>query len=125
MGMWALTAPGPAPEATGVRETAAVSGFRMYAQVSRLEPGVSRRLRIRVRNPYSFAIVVHRIRTVVGNASGRCRADRLVVRRYRGRLRIQAKRVRRVRVRIRMRAGTPSACQAAVFPLRLHGVASR
>ena len=113
---------GPAPG------LASPGGFHMRARAGGLFPGATRPLRVRIRNPYRFAIKVNSIRVRIKRDPGRPRCyprRHLRATRLRVPLRLGAKAVRRTRLKVKMKVRAPDACQRAVFPLRLKGRAVR
>jgi hypothetical protein len=108
--------PQPAPQRT----------FRMRGTAGGLFPGAARRLRVRITNPYRFRISVTELTVRVGRdrRQPEC-APGIYIRtsRLARELRVPSKSDRGARLRIRMRRTAPDTCQAAAFPLRLHGTA--
>lgn len=101
------------------------SRLKISGHVDGLFPGARTRLRLRVKNRLPVAVVLRSIRTTVSDGAPGCSGRNLSVARYRGSLRIAAHRSRRVRVRVAMSGSAPDSCQAARFPLRYTGRATR
>lgn len=98
--------------------------FQISGRVSGLFPGAHARLRLSLRNPNPFAIVVTRIRTTVLRASGACPPKTIRIWRFSGSRRIPASGVTRVAVRVRMRPSTPDACAGQRYRLNYRGWAT-
>jgi hypothetical protein len=93
------------------------SGLKVTGHVDGLYPGAVTRLRVRIRNPFGFDVVVRSVRARVKAAAG-CGPENLSVTRFRGHRLVPAGRARRVRLPIAMSAAEADPCQGAKFPLR-------
>jgi len=88
-------------------------------------PGRKRPMRVTVRNPNPFPIVVTRVTASVKSVTSGCPIGSVKVKRWRGRARVSARGHRRVKLVVRMLPRTPDACQGARFRLRFGGTAVR
>ena len=114
-----------APSGIGIESAVAASGFSVKGKAERLFPGIPGNLVLTIRNPFDFAIVVHRVRVVVRDASTGCRADNLTTPGLTTHVRVKALSRAKVKVPITMRADAPNACQGKSFPLVFSGRATR
>lgn len=99
--------------------------LRISGHAENLYPGASGQLRLRLKNPHPFKIVVRKIKVRVGDGAPGCAAAYLTVPRYKGRIRIRAKRRKRFALRATMSPAAPHSCQNARFPLTFRGRAVR
>jgi len=86
-------------------------------------PGRRRPMRITLKNPNPFPIVVTRVTASVTSVISGCPIGSLKVKRWRGRARVSARGHRRIKLVVRMLPRTPDACQGARFRLRFGGTA--
>jgi hypothetical protein len=98
--------------------------FTITGSATGLYPGGVGVLSLRVRNPYRRHLRVRALRVRVRDASRRCRASNLVVRRFRGFVDIRPRRTATVRLIARLSAKAPIGCTGARFPLRFSGKGS-
>jgi hypothetical protein len=99
--------------------------FRISGHVVGLFPGKRTTMRVRVRNPYRFPIVVRSVRAGVKRASASCRGTNVVVSAFRGSRRIRPRGRIVVRMDVRMRRSAPGACESARLPIVFSGKAVR
>jgi hypothetical protein len=99
--------------------------FSIKGRAAGLFPGVSEDLVISIHNPYSFAIVVHGVEVVPGDASDDCRAANLASPGVTAGVRVKPDAVLKVTVPIKLRSKAPRACAGASFPLSFAGTATR
>lgn len=108
-----------------LRSADAVGSFPIAGKVRRLVPGIPRSLRIVVRNPYRFPIVVRSIAVIVGDASRRCTRRDVVTPGLTEPLRVPASETVAVRIPIELRRRTVDACIGRAYPLTFRGRAVR
>jgi hypothetical protein len=123
LGSMALADVVGAPEPEPLR--AARPTFRVRGNVKGLYPGHVKKMRLRVRNPFDFAIRIHEVRARARRPFVGCPAKAVKIRRWHGNLKIAPHSRRIVNVRIRMKRWAPNACQGARFPIRYRGEAVR
>ena len=88
-------------------------------------PGRKRPMRVTVRNPNTFPIVVTRVTASVASVVSGCPTKSIKIKPWRGRARVSARGHRRMKLIVRMLPRTPDACQGARFKLRFGGTAVR
>ncbi len=123
---------GHADEASGPVEAqtspVATAAFSVNGRAVGLFPGASRALRIRVVNPYRFAIKVTslsvRVKPDLARRACPPRSYIRVSKLARG-LRVPRRSSRRTSLRVRMLASAPDSCRGARFPLRLSATARK
>jgi hypothetical protein len=86
-------------------------------------PGRKRPMRVTVRNPNAFAIVVTRVTASVSSVAAGCPPKTIRIKAWRGRARVAARGHRRIKLVVRMLPRTPDACQGARYRLRFGGTA--
>jgi hypothetical protein len=99
--------------------------FTITGRARRLSPGVTRILRLRVRDPAPFAILVREVTVTVHDANPACSHRHVRVTSYAGSLRVPARGSSLLRLAITLLPSAPDACQGARFPLGFHGRAER
>jgi len=99
--------------------------FSIKGRGSGLFPGIPGDLVISIRNPYSFAIVVHGVVVVPENASDDCRAANVSSPGVTEDVRVKPDTTLKVTVPITLRSKAPRGCQDASFPLSFTGTATR
>jgi hypothetical protein len=99
--------------------------FSIKGRAAGLLPGIPEDLVISIRNPYSFAIVVHGVEVVPGNASDDCRAANISSPGVTDDVRVKPDTVLKVTVPIKLRSKAPRGCDGASFPLSFDGTATR
>lgn len=117
-------------ETTSTETTQPVAAvrFSLSGKAVGLFPGADRPLRIRVRNPYSFAIKVRNIRVRVEADPRRpacVPASYVRLLRSQSPLVVPRRSERRTQLSITLSADAPDSCRGADFPLRLSGTAWR
>jgi hypothetical protein len=108
-----------------LRSADAVGSIPIAGRVRGLVPGVPRTLRLVIRNPYGFPIVMRSIAVIVGDASRRCSRRDVVSPGLTEPLRVPASSRIAVRVPIKLRRATVDACQGVSYPLTFRGRAVR
>jgi hypothetical protein len=94
--------------------------LRIRGHVKNLEPGRVQTLIVRVHNPLSSGVVVHRLRATVHRGQGdrgRCPAKALRIRRWHGVRRIPAGESRRIHLTVRIRRAAPARCLGTRWPI--------
>jgi hypothetical protein len=99
--------------------------FRISGHVVGLYPGKRTTMRVQVRNPYRFPIVVRSVRATVKRASASCRGTNVVVSAFRGSRRIRPRGRIVVRMDVRMPRSAPGACESSKLPIVFTGKAFR
>jgi hypothetical protein len=99
--------------------------FSIKGRTSGLLPGIPEDLVISIRNPYSFAIVVHGVEVVPENATDDCRAANLASPGITGDVRVKPESTLKVTVPITLRSKAPRGCAGASFPLSFDAMATR
>jgi len=123
LGSVALAAAWSGPEPPAARSVTPT--FLVSGSVKGLYPGRVKKLRLKVSNPFGFAIKVRFVRVVPRSRRATCPAKVLRVGTWRGPMRIPAHGSRRIRVKVRLSIDAPDACQGVRFRLRYGGVAVR
>lgn len=119
-----LSAVAVAAELPADRPAGGGRGFTISGEASGLYPGARGRLAIRVRNPFSFRIVVTSLAVTAGDTAS-CAGSNIRTANFHGRLLVQARSVSTVDVPIAMLEDAPPGCEGAVVPLRFRGRAVR
>jgi len=104
---------------------AAPTTFGIAGSVGGLYPGDSAPLRLKLRNPYGFAIVVTSISTAVSSAGPKCVSGNLTVPAFTGQVKVPARGQAQTFVTVTLRHKAPDGCQGAVFPLSYSGIARK
>jgi hypothetical protein len=121
VGLGGRVAPQPSLAAT----QSAPGAFSIAGGVDGLYPGVTKPLTLTLTNPQHFAIVVASVTVSVQDASVGCSAANVAVTSFAGTVRVDAQASAHVTLQLGLRHQAPDACQAAVFPLRYSGLASK
>jgi hypothetical protein len=103
--------PGAAP--------AQVVPLRLSARIGALYPGVTKKMRVTIRNRSRHRVGLRLLRARAVAGSPGCGPRNVVARPRRGRLAVGARRGRVVALRVGLRASATDACQGATFRLRL------
>ena len=112
-----------AERASGTGDAPAIAripSVLISGHVKGLYPGRTTKLRGRVHNPGSRAVLVTHVSAAVGKTGQACGSKFLKVRRSRGTVRVAAHDRHKVILKVTMLAGAPESCQGATFPLRFH-----
>lgn len=112
-------------EAPNERTSRPAATFQVSGRVRGLYPGLTKAMRIRIRNPHPFAIRVKRLRILVDDPSPTCSASTLRIARVRPPRPVPARRSLKILVPVTMAPSTPDACMDARYPLRFSGRAVR
>jgi len=99
--------------------------FSIKGRASGLLPGIPGDLVISIRNPYSFAIVVHGVEVVPENASSDCRAANVSSPGITDDVKVKPDTTLKVTVPITLRSKAPRGCAGASLPLSFTGRATR
>jgi hypothetical protein len=111
-------APSSGPQATAAAAGKGAKSLRIKGSVAGLQPGMTTRMQLRIRNRTSKPIVVRKIKTRVFYAGSGCGATNLRVLKRKLRLRVPAHKKRKTWASVAMAADAPDVCQNVTFPLR-------
>jgi hypothetical protein len=99
--------------------------FSIKGRAAGLIPGIPEDLVISIRNPYSFAIIVHGVEVVPESASDNCRAANISSPGVTDDVRVKPESTLKVTVPITLRSKAPRGCAGASFPLSFDAMATR
>jgi len=108
------TNPGGAIQSAATKPSPTLS---VKGSASRLYPGGTVVLPLKVRNRTRYPIALRRLKVRVRSANGGCPASLLRVERFRPRAALRARKTATLKVRVKLSPAAPDACQRAKFPL--------
>jgi hypothetical protein len=101
------------------------SRFAISGHVGGLTPGVSSPLPLVIRNPWGRAIRVTSVATLVEPSGQTCPVSNVRIPPFAGSLVVPAHSKRTLVLEASLRAGAPTECAGATFPLKFWGTARR
>jgi hypothetical protein len=111
----------PGPHAASAKKPHLV----LKGHVTNLWPGATRKMRLSVKSPYPYKVLVRSIRVKVRSGKGpigTCPASAISVKKWRGKLKIKPHGVKRVVLVVTMKRTAPDSCQGALIPLAFSAV---